>query len=120
MVVYLSRLALGLCEVLGHPSHCVLTLLSTEKMEYVSGSFDGAAFGADTRGQLSGYNRYYKKAHTYFLIDGNNKLHKANKASFLKLFGGQKETIRAYFDKNKIDFNNRNDLLQALSFCNQL
>jgi len=111
----------GYIEVLSRASIAlgVLTLLSTEKMEYVSGSFDGNSREADTRGQRSGYNRYYKKAHTYFLIDRSNKLHKANKTSILKLFG-QKEIIRTYFDENEIDFNTRNDLLQALRFCNEL
>ena len=98
----------------------VLTILSTVKMDYVSGSFEGASSTTDTRGIPSVYDRYYARAATYFFIDGNNKLHKAIRPSLLKLYANHKKAINAYLDENKIDFNSEPDLLRVLNFCNQL
>lgn len=112
----------GYIEVLSRESIAlgVLTILSTEKMVYVSGSIEGTSARMDTRGRRSAYDRYYRKTDTYFLIDRRNVLHKANRASFLKLFPAQKKAINSYLDENKIDFTGRNNLLQLLNFCNQL
>lgn len=98
----------------------VLTILSTVKMVYASGSFEGTSSGMDTRGIPSVYDRYYKRATTYFFIDGNNKLHKAIRPSVLKLYANHKKAINAYLDENKIDFTRERDLFQLLNFCNRL
>ncbi len=89
-------------------------------MVYASGSFEGTSSGMDTRGIPSVYDRYYKRATTYFFIDGNNKLHKAIRPSVLKLYANHKKAINAYLDENKIDFTRERDLFQLLNFCNRL
>lgn len=112
----------GYIEVLsnGPVALGVLTVLSTEKMVYVSGSFDGASAGIDTRGTRSVYDRYYRKTDTYFFVDSNNKLYKAIKPSILKVYASHKKEINEYVNEHKTDFNKMQDLLQLLNFCNQL
>ena len=97
----------------------VRTLLTTEKMEYVSGNVN-ARTEVDNRGVPSIYDRYYKKTATYFFIDTDNKLHKANRHFIFRLFPGSKGTITNYIKDNLIDFNNRTDLSRLLIFCNHL
>jgi len=97
----------------------VLTMLTLEKMVYVSGNFKGS-MGVDNRGVPSIYDRFYKKTAFYFFIDRDNKLHKAVRHAIFQLFPGNKEKISDYINDNQIDFGNRADLSSLLLFCNQL
>lgn len=97
----------------------VLTMLTLEKMVYVSGNFKGS-IGVDNRGTPSIYDRFYKKTAFYFFIDKDNKLHKVVRRAIFQLFPGNKEKIADYIEDNNIDFANRADLSRLLIFCNQL
>ncbi|HMG92597.1 MAG TPA: hypothetical protein VK589_21215 [Chryseolinea sp.] len=98
----------------------VLNVMSTEHMEYVSGNREGGTYGMDTRGTPSVYDRYYRKGKLYYFIDRDNKVYKATRASILKLFRKNKDEIDVYRRENKIDFENRSDLVKLLRFCNEM
>jgi len=118
--VFLYASRIGYVEILGQSPVAlgVFNILVTEKM--VVDLQDRGAVSTDVRGQMSDYDRYYKKTRTYFFIDKGDKLHKAIKPSILKLFPGHNASIKAYLRKNYIDFNQEKDLVQLLNFCNQL
>jgi hypothetical protein len=56
----------------------------------------------------------------YFLVDENNRAHRANKSNVLKLFAKQKKAISTYLDEADIDFDKEEDLRQLLQFCSEL
>lgn len=60
-----------------------------------------------------------KKA-SYFLVDQNNRCHKLNKSSILKVFADHKRAIKDYLKEASINFNKEEDLKKLLQFCDAL
>ena len=56
----------------------------------------------------------------YFLADHNQRIHRAGKSTFMKLFAQQKKTISTYLDEEDINFDKEEDLRQLLQFCSKL
>ena len=56
----------------------------------------------------------------YFLIDHNQRIHRANKSALMKLFAQQKKAISTYLDKEDIDFDKEEDLRKLLQYCSAL
>jgi len=80
----------------------------------------GAVRGfADVRGAAADYDRYYEILPTYFFIDKNNSVHRATRASILKLSPDHKTDVLAYLQKHRPDFESRDDLVRLLTYCNQ-
>jgi hypothetical protein len=80
----------------------------------------GAVRGfADVRGAAADYDRYYEILPTYFFIDKNNSVHRATRASILKLSPDHRAEVSAYLQKHSPDFESREDLVQLLTYCNQ-
>lgn len=65
-------------------------------------------------------DRYYTKEKHYYFLTTENKSHLASASSIQKLFDEHRKKIKTYVDKNRIDFENQNDLIQLLKFCNEL
>jgi hypothetical protein len=57
---------------------------------------------------------------SYFIIDHNNRVHAANKTSFLKVFAKHKKSIASYIRAQAIDFKDEKDIRKLLLFCSQL
>lgn len=74
----------------------------------------------DQRGAAISLDRYYLKECDYFLISQDNKAHKATSTSIFKLFREHKKAVRIYIDEHSVDFENREDLIRLLIFCNGL
>jgi hypothetical protein len=74
----------------------------------------------DERTTTSKYDRYYMKKAYYYFFDKDNKPSKATRASIQKLFPDQQKNIKAYLGENKIDFENKQDLIKVLTFCDEL
>ena len=64
--------------------------------------------------------RYYTKEEHYYFLDKENKSYQATATSIQKMFNNQRKEVKAYLDKNKIDFEHQNDLIKLLKFCNEL
>lgn len=60
------------------------------------------------------------KGVTFFLIDYNDRIHKAHKASFRKLFSRHKRMVNQYINEHTIRFHKEEDLVKLLRFCSQL
>jgi hypothetical protein len=71
------------------------------------------------RGAAADYDRYYEILPTYFFIDKNNSVHRATRASILKLSPDHRAEVSAYLQKHSPDFESREDLVQLLTYCNQ-
>jgi len=95
----------------------VLNIMNTEHMEHISGNIERSDYGDDIRGRPSVYDRYYRKVKLYYFIGKDNKVYKANRASILKLFRKNKNAIDVYLRENRIDFEDKNDLVKLLLFC---
>lgn len=89
----------------------------TLRTQYAQGMKDGTSYGSDVRGTPAAHDRYYRIDEDYYVISGDNKAYKATPASILKLFHSKKE-INAYLTDNAPDFNNKEDLLDLLWYCN--
>jgi len=59
----------------------------------------------------------YRKDEDYFLITYDDRLFKANKGGFTKLFQDYREEIRDYLRENVIDFGKQEDLKKLLDYC---
>jgi|SRR5688572_22056294 len=79
----------------------------------------GAVHYGDERGAAADYDRYYKILPIYFFIDKNNSVHRATRASILKLFPDHKTEVSAYLQKHLPDFESQKDLVDLLTYCNQ-
>ena len=79
----------------------------------------GAVHFTDVRGVAADYDRYYEIRSTYFFIDKNNKMHRATRASILKLFPDHKTEVSAYLKKHRPDFESQKNLVDILTYCNQ-
>lgn len=56
----------------------------------------------------------------YYLIDKNNTIHLANKASLLKLYSDHKKVLNEYMKEHKTNFNNKEELKALLKYGNEL
>jgi hypothetical protein len=59
------------------------------------------------------------KQTSYYFVDQNERIYRAQKATLLKLFGRHKKAIEDYIDINQLDFTKEEDLKKLLSFCAQ-
>jgi hypothetical protein len=112
---------IGYLEILyqGFASLGVMSYLYTEKTEFHSGL--GKVSGAmDVRGAPSEHDRYYKQVSTYYFLDAQNKPYKTSKNTILKLFNNHRKPVRAYIEQHSVAFDNKQDLVALLNFCNQL
>jgi len=55
----------------------------------------------------------------YYVIDGK-KLIKVNKKNILKLHKRNQDLINSYITENNIDFNKEKDIIDLITYCNQL
>ena len=58
----------------------------------------------ETRGAVMDCDRLYVKNLSYYFIDLNNKIWKADRTSVFKLFPEHKPVIREFLDSNAIDW----------------
>jgi hypothetical protein len=65
-------------------------------------------------------DRYYTKEKHYYFLDQENKSYLASPTSIQKLFNDQRKKIKDYLAENKIDFENQDNLIKLLKFCNEL
>lgn len=57
---------------------------------------------------------------SYFLIDANRLVFKADRAGFMKVFQKYKKQVGTYLKENSLDLKQEKDLRQLLLFCSQL
>ncbi len=57
---------------------------------------------------------------TFYLVDQNNRVYKANKSALRKIFPEQKQAIQDYIKEEAIDFGDEEDLRKLLQYCNEL
>lgn len=57
---------------------------------------------------------------TFYLVDQNNRIYKANKSAFRKIFPEQKQAIQEYVKQEAIDFNDEEDLKKLLQYSSEL
>jgi len=93
--------------------------LVLESTQYNSGRA-GSVTRMEVRGVVTDYDRSYSRGFAYFIIDQNNSLHKATRTSILRLFPSSRDAIQEYLNKNKVNFESRENLVDLLGFCNQL
>jgi hypothetical protein len=79
----------------------------------------GAVNFTDVRGVAADYDRYYEILPAYFLIDKNNSVRRATRASILKLFPDHKTELSAYLEEHRPDFESQKDLVDLITYCNQ-
>jgi len=65
-------------------------------------------------------NSLFTKEQRFFLLGKKDKIYKATKSGFIKVFSEHKKEIRLYFDEEDIDFLNEEDLRRVLEYCNTL
>ncbi len=65
-------------------------------------------------------NTLFEKEDAYFLLDKKQRIHKATKGSFIKIFQDYKGEIQSFLKDNDIDFSDKDDLRTLLEFCNAL
>ena len=75
----------------------------------------GAVHFADERGVAADHDRYYEILPIYFFLDKNNSVHRATRASILKLFPDHKTEVSAYLQKHLPDFELQKDLVDLLT-----
>jgi hypothetical protein len=81
---------------------------------------NGAVHFTDVRGMAANHDRYYEILPTYFFIDKDNTVHRATKASILKLFRAHDTELSAYLRKHRPNFESKKELMDLLTYCNQL
>lgn len=74
----------------------------------------------DARGAAITLDRYYVKDCDYFFIGTSNEVLNATPASVFRLFREHKNAVRSYLDEHDVDFENREQLMNLLTFCNGL
>jgi hypothetical protein len=62
-------------------------------------------------------NTLFGKDWTFFLLGNKDKLYKATKSGFLKVFSDHKTEIQLYLKEQNTDFNNEADVRALLEFC---
>ena len=98
----------------------VLNFLNTEDTRIESGNKVLSYDKVDARGGPSNYDRYYRKFAKYYFLDLQNEPYKASKHAILKLFNNHRKPIKAYIAQHNVAFNNKQNLIMLLNFCNQL
>ena len=85
------------------------------------GYYDGlnGAVLSDVRGIVANFDRFYDIQPVYFFIDHDNKVHKASKASILKLFRKHSKEILAYLIEHRTNFESGDDLVDLVTYCNK-
>jgi hypothetical protein len=66
------------------------------------------------------YDRLYKLEKTYFFLNTKYHAFEANKLSLFKLLPRDEEKIIDYLNRNSISFDEKDDLMSLITFCNQL
>jgi hypothetical protein len=56
---------------------------------------------------------------SYYFVDQNERIYRAQRSTLLKLFGRHKKAIEDYIDTNLLDFTEEEDLKKLLAFCAQ-
>jgi|GEM_PF-2485464 len=59
----------------------------------------------------------YRLKASYFLIDQNKRLHAANKAGFLKIYGKDRAKLAEYFRENEVNIKDEIALKNLMLFC---
>jgi hypothetical protein len=75
---------------------------------------------SDVRGVVENFDRFYDVQPLYFFIDHENEIHKATKASILRLFPKHSKEILAYLIEHRVNFESGEDLIQLVTYCNKL
>lgn len=65
-------------------------------------------------------NSLFTKEQRFFLLGKKDKLYKATKSGFIKVFSDYKKEIKLHFDEREIDFQSEEDLRRLLEYCNTL
>lgn len=118
--VFYYDIKIGFMEVLQQlpVALAVQEFLFMERYEYMPGR--KIAAGPDVRGATSDYDRFYIKMSKYYLIDKDNKVYKAELSSLYTIFRDHKKKIKGYMDEHHVDFDDREDLIDLMKFCNDL
>jgi hypothetical protein len=66
------------------------------------------------------YDRMYKLKKTYFFLNAKYQVFEANRLSLFKLLPMHKEAIIDYLNNNSVSFEDKDDLMNLITFCNQL
>lgn len=75
---------------------------------------------SDINNFVQNENTLFGKDLSYFLLGKKEKIYKANKNGFLKIFYDHKQKINLYIKEQNIDFLKEEDLKKLLEFCNNL
>lgn len=75
---------------------------------------------SDVRGVMENFDRFYDVQPVYFFIDHDNEVHKASKASILRLFPKHSKEILAYLIEHRVNFESDEDLIHLVTYCNKL
>ncbi len=65
-------------------------------------------------------NKVYQRDSTYFFVDKNERIYKANENNFTRLFSVHKKQIEGYLKKESIDFKKEEDLIKIFAFVSLL
>ncbi|MGC3947221.1 MAG: hypothetical protein QM762_22355 [Chryseolinea sp.] len=108
--LFLQSYKIGYIEVLRRStvSLGVLALLFTD-------------YTANAPGDKKGHPpvRYYKH-HSYYFLDKDDRPYKTSSSSIRKLFYDQKKQVKAYIKQNDVDFDNKEHLINLLTFCDDI
>ena len=121
---FIHDLKTGYCEVilslpvgLAMKKHFVFEHLGHVEVAYKT--VERGPPATEARGIVTDYDRFYNISETYFLVDNDNKVHKATKASLLKLFPDHSRQIKDYLVERQVNFDSRDDLVALLTYCDQ-
>lgn len=65
-------------------------------------------------------NKVYQRDSTYFFIDKNERIYKANENNFARLFSVHKKQIESYIKQESIDFKKEGDIAKVFAFVSSL
>ncbi len=65
-------------------------------------------------------NKVYQRDSTYFFVDKNERIYKANENNFTRLFTDHKKKIENYLKEESIDFKKEEDLTKIFGFVSML
>lgn len=57
---------------------------------------------------------------TFYVVDQNDRIYKANKSALRKIFPEQKQAIQEYMKAESIDMDSEEDLRKLLQYCSEL
>jgi hypothetical protein len=67
-----------------------------------------------------GENKEFKKTTNFYLTDNSKTIQINSAKPFYKLFSSKVEEIKAYVEREKVDFNSEEDLVALTKYCNSL